>query len=190
MALVCLTWVKISTLTGQGGPKRHSAHRGHPCSCCSSCCSSSTLHLLCVGNVCILFLLLSLTYCKGKFPIRDNKDFYYYCNILHARRCLQKNMVTNSKAEGAAANVAPELHLQVEWMQMEGFCFVLFFLSKAKTFIAVIVCIPTTILHSLILPHSAPHQLPFWAGLAVWFLALSAHWGRLLWFWGRLDQIK
>lgn len=73
-----------------------------------------SLHLLCVGNVCILFLLLSLTYYKGKFPIRDNKDFYYYCNILHARRCLQKNMVTNSKAVGAAANVAPELHLQVE----------------------------------------------------------------------------
>lgn len=54
VALVCLTRVKISTLTGQGGPKRHSAHRGHPCSCCSSCCSSS---------VCIFYVLEMYVYC-------------------------------------------------------------------------------------------------------------------------------
>ena len=45
-------------------------------------------------------------------------------------------------------------------------------------------------LHSPISPHSIPQKLPFWVGLAVWFLPLSAHWRRLLWFWGGLDQIK
>lgn len=54
VAFVCLTRVKISALTGQGGPKRHSAHRGHPCSCCSSCCSSS---------VCIFYVLEMYVYC-------------------------------------------------------------------------------------------------------------------------------
>lgn len=58
-------------------------------------------------------MLLSLTYYKDNFPIRDNKDFYYYCDILHARRA-EKKMVRNSKAAGAAANVAPELLLQAE----------------------------------------------------------------------------
>lgn len=90
MSHSCLTQVWLSTLTGQSGPKRHCVLREHPSGCCSSCCSSSVLNFCSFFIVWILFLLLSLTYYKDNFPIRDNKDFYYHCDILHARRAQKR----------------------------------------------------------------------------------------------------